>query len=143
MKLTDLEPQFHRYERRREMRRMLKPGIDPLRGNWTDDDIEVRETETLYHVDVDSLAEAQAVMFLCPLCFQKNGGAVGTHSIDVTFSDRGVSDSDGTHTLQGAPVRWKVGGTGYADLTTQPSILLTGSGCGWHGFITNGQITFC
>lgn len=88
---------------------------------------------------VDSLVQAQGIWFLCPLCFTKNNGPVGTHMIDVTFAGRGVPDDHGSHGDGGAPARWQVSGTGFEDLTTTPSILLIG-GCNWHGFITQGMI---
>ena len=115
MKLTDLEPQFMRYE--------------------------TSDHEYLRHVD--SLAEAQSVQFLCPVCFVKNNAPVGTHLIEVSFSDRGVLDHQGSHNREGAPSRWTVSGTGYADLTTLPSILVDPAepACaGWHGYITNGEV---
>jgi hypothetical protein len=90
--------------------------------------------------EVAALAEAQGIMFLCPKCYAKNGGAVGTHGVDVTFAGRGVPDLLGSHGDAGAPSRWAIAGTGHGDLTMSPSILLLG-GCGWHGFITNGEVT--
>jgi hypothetical protein len=38
------------------------------------------------------------------------------------------------------PGRWTVSGTGLADLTLAPSIHLSGPGCGWHGFVTAGEV---
>lgn len=140
MKLTDLEPQFIRYETRREMVRRVKPGVDPMRH--TPDDIMQVEDDVHYKIPVDSLDQAQGVWLLCPKCFQQNGGPVRTHRVEVTFAGRGVADADGTHNNQGQPVRWQVSGTGYHDLTTRPSVLLQGC-CGWHGFITNGDVTSC
>jgi hypothetical protein len=107
MKLAELEPQFTR---------IASPG---------------------HYEDVATLAEAQGVMFLCPKCFAKNGGNVGTHSIMVWFRDRGVPADE----VPG-PGRWIATGTGYEDLTTSPSINLENPdhvGCEWHGFVTNGE----
>lgn len=115
MRLTELEPQFMRYE--------------------TSDHEYLRE--------VDSLAEAQGVQFLCPSCFVRNNGNIGTHYIEVTFADRGVLDNQGSHNREGRPSRWIVSGTGYSDLTTLPSILIDEAkpACdGWHGHITNGEV---
>ena len=64
MKLTKLEPQFIRF---------TSPG---------------------HHSLVGTLNEAQGVKFLCPKCFTKNGGNVGTHSIMVWFRDRGVPEAE-------------------------------------------------
>lgn len=87
--------------------------------------------------DVDTLAEAQGVMLLCPRCFERNGGPVGTHSLLIWFRDRGVPP-DATP----GPGRWAASGSGYDDLTLSPSINLEtpdGHGCQWHGFVTNGE----
>lgn len=104
----------------------------------------VRLTEPAgHHLYVDSLAEAQGVLFLCPLCFQENGGEVGTHSVLCWSASRGVPDD-----VNPKPGRWKLDGTGYDDLTLNAdppksnsrSVLLLG-GCAWHGFVTNGVVT--
>jgi hypothetical protein len=124
MRFTELEPQFMRYETRPQ------PQADA--GKY------------LHHVN--SLDEAQGIHFLCPICFVKNGGNVGTHLIEVTFSGRGVSDDEGSHNREGKPSRWGVSGTGYSDLSTTPSVLIDPAlpACaGWHGYITNGDVTNC
>jgi len=115
MDLADLEPQFMRWA-------LVDGG------------------QVLSHVD--TLAEASGIRFLCPLCFAKNHGAVGTHAIICWSRSRGVPDS-----ADPKPGRWTMEGTGYSDLTLNGdppgrarSILLTG-GCGWHGFITKGKAT--
>jgi hypothetical protein len=77
-------------------------------------------------------------MFLCPACYVRNRGEVGTHSIRVEFVGRGVPDEVCIHNSEGKPVRWSVAGTTIDDLTLRPSILLLG-GCCWHGFVTNGH----
>jgi hypothetical protein len=104
MRLVDLEPQFMKTVDERTMRQ------------------------------VDTLAEAEGILFLCPHCFRQNSGPVGTHSVLVWFEGKGAPPS--WHPLP----RWQVSGTGYNDLTINPSIL--NHGC-WHGFVTNGEITFC
>ena len=101
------------------------------------------ETEWVLHHDGDlgralDIHTAQGVMFLDPVEYQKNGGAVGTSSVLVWFRGRGVPD----HAKPG-PGRWNVTGTGFTDLTLTPSIDLT---CGgkypgrWHGWLTNGEV---
>lgn len=90
---------------------------------------------------VQSIDEAQGIWFLCPVCFTKNGGAKGTHSCEVTFEGRGAKDDEGSHDSAGKPSRWGFSGRTFEDLTTTPSILLVPPGCGWHGFITNGEVT--
>ncbi|MDE2470651.1 MAG: hypothetical protein KGL35_18385 [Bradyrhizobium sp.] len=88
---------------------------------------------------VDSIAEAQGVMFLCPLCYAANNGSRGTHSVICWSRSRGVPDD-----IDPKPGRWVLKGTGLDDLTLDGeagqsrSVLLLG-GCGWHGFVTNGE----
>ncbi len=89
---------------------------------------------------VQNLSEAQGINFLCPMCFAKNGGSLGTHSVSISFADRGVKDEQGSHNKEGRPVRWNIiGGTGLDDLQLSPSILLE-VGCGWHGFIGHSGV---
>lgn len=103
MKLTDLDPQFL-----------------------------MAKTKTRY-AHTDDAAKAQGIMFLCPVCFKKNKGAVGTHSVIVWFDGRGtLKECDGP--------RWSVRGSNYGDLTIAPSIHTIG-GCGWHGHVKKGEVT--
>lgn len=88
---------------------------------------------------VATVAEADHVMFLCPLCFEKNGGPVRTHSVQVTFAGRNVPDAAGTRGKDGKPTRWNVSGTTIDDLVLTPSIQLNG-GCDWHGFVGSSGI---
>jgi hypothetical protein len=93
-----------------------------------------------YRREVSSLAEAHDIVFLCPLCFQKNGGAKGTHSVLVSFAGREIPDGCGSVGKNG-PSRWTiVGGSTLDDLQLTPSILLGGPGCGWHGFIGSSGV---
>jgi len=114
VKLLELEPQFVRY---------------------------VKEADGEYLHHVDSLAQAQGIQFLCPSCFVRNKGPIGTHLIEVALAGRGVSDSQGSHNRRGKPSRWTAVGSGYGDLTLTPSVLTDPAkpACdGWHGYITNG-----
>ncbi len=122
-RVLDLEPEFGIYGER----------------TVTEDPLNPTPYVQRYFQHVDTLAEAQGVWMLCPLCYQNKGGPIGVHYIDVTFADRGVPDHLGAHNLEGKPTRWAVSGTGYADLTTLPSIQLQGGACQWHGYITNGE----
>lgn len=83
-----------------------------------------------------SLAEADGIMFLCPKCFADNTGKVGTHSVICWFVGKVPDD------VSPKPGRWNPSGTGIDDLTFVPpgavSVLLT-AGCGWHGFVKNGD----
>lgn len=93
--------------------------------------------------NVETLTEADHIIFLCPKCFAKNGGSVGTHMVMVTFTGRNVPDDAGSRGKSG-PTRWSASGTGLEDLVLRPSILLDESlpaeqGCHWHGFVgSNG-----
>jgi Family of unknown function (DUF6527) len=130
MKLTQLEPQFIRYETRIEQRTFRNP----------DGSTEERTSPVRYSIHVASVSEAQGIYFLCPKCFAENAGPVGTHGCEVSFADRGVKDEDGSHGNDGKPTRWSVSGDSCENLTLSPSILL-GGGCAWHGHVTNGEIT--
>ncbi len=88
----------------------------------------------------ESLAEAKGIQFLCPRCFEKNGGPVGTHGVVCWFV--GVPGD-----IPPGPGRWTPSGTGIDDLTFVPgtpprmcSVQLTGPGCGAHFHITRGGI---
>lgn len=88
-----------------------------------------------------TLAEADGLMFLCPLCFTKNQGAKGTHRVICWFKGRVPNE------LEPGPGRWTPTGNGIADLSLVPSVQLLGGGsaqllgggCIWHGFVTNGS----
>lgn len=80
-------------------------------------------------------AQADGIRFLCPKCFRENGGPIGTHSIVCWFTGRVPND------IEPGPGRWTPQGGDFSDLTLRPSIHLTGGGCGWHGFVTNGEVT--
>lgn len=123
MKLAQLQPHFIRYETKVED------------CTFADG---MRSVPVHYIVHCD-LAEAQGISLLCPKCFQQNGGDVGTHWIEVTFTNRGASDDQGSHGKDGRPTRWNVSGDCFENLTLIPSIKLE-SGCDWHGFITGGEI---
>jgi hypothetical protein len=115
MRLQELNPQFVKHE----MRDSVK--ID---------------------VHVSDINIATGITFLCPVCFKKNNGSVGTHGITVTFRDRRVPDELGSHNKEGLPSRWAVSGTNYENLTLSPSIDISQDLPGeWHGFITNGEIS--
>lgn len=127
MNLNDLDPQFVKY-----VTQSLEQQFAEGRG---------APAEFLRHVG--NVQEAQGIVFLCPACFTRNGGAVGTHAIEVSFDGKGVKDHQGSHNRQGKPSRWTVSGSTYEDLTLRPSILI--DPCeptcgGWHGFITNGEV---
>lgn len=146
MRLTQLQPELIRFETKREECDMVPL---ELRGAAQYDAWKaagrpfVREmADRVYHVPVEAVAEAQGIMFLCPQCFKANGGPVGTHAVMIAFEGRGVLDHEGSRGTDG-PTRWQVSGDSLENLTTTPSILLSPPGCGWHGYLTNGEATFC
>lgn len=116
MRLAELDPQWLRYK--------------TVRGR------------ALWH-HVKTIELAQGVMFLCPVCFVTNHGPVGTHRVVCWSRSRGVPDE-----ADPKPGRWTLVGSSYEDLTLNGdppgnprSVLLNGPGCGWHGFITNGEVS--
>lgn len=126
MKLRDLEAQF-------------------LKARWcTEQTPQVAWTGPFWaYRKVDTLDMADGIRFLCPACWQKNSGPVGTHVVMVGFINcppKAYSlDFDGNH------VAWHAHGTGYDDLVLTPSINLDDpryievGGCRWHGFVgSNG-----
>ena len=83
---------------------------------------------------VDTLAQAHSVEFLCPGCFVKNNGPVGTHLVRVTLHDRAVPPELGSRNTKGEPSRWTAVGDGLDNLSLHPSV---DCGC-WHGHVQNG-----
>lgn len=83
---------------------------------------------------VNTLEEAQGILFVCPLCAARAGSNAGVHYVLCWFRDKGVPDD----VLPG-PGRWLASGSSYADLTLSPSINLPGEGCGWHGWLQGGD----
>jgi hypothetical protein len=142
MKLTQLDPQFLRAGHRPARGKFLKPGIDPLRGNWTDEDWEERDYEQTFFDYVDSLSEADGISFLNPAEFVANNGKVGTSTVHVYFEGKALF-GDMNRNGDGQYVRWAVSGTGYEDLTISPSIFVNphGNPPGWHGFVKGGEVT--
>lgn len=127
MRLTELEPSFRIYLETTKG----DPSIKPAGGDWGDD-----YPHTEIH-KVDTFALAQGIWFLCPACFKKNNGPVGTHVVEVGFESRGLLPKQSSHSRSGEPSRWRATGTGYDDLTLEPSV---DCGC-WHGFVRNGEVT--
>lgn len=88
------------------------------------------------HMHVATLAEAHGVEFLCPLCFTKNKGSIGTHWVGCWFVGKVP------FWIEPGPGRWNPSGTGLADLTFVPpgatSVKLM-QGCRWHGHIEKGM----
>lgn len=138
--VPDLEARFLRHEVRVETRSFIKAEAiaEKPNGPYTDDDVEERTGPAECIPEVDTLAEADGVWFLCPKCFVENSGPVGTHAVLCWFVGK-VSDD-----VDPKPGRWTPTGNGLSDLTFVPSagrshsVLLIG-GCLWHGFVVNGS----
>ena len=75
----------------------------------------LKRTDTGMRTDV-SMAEADGMWFLCPVCFEKNKGPVGTEHIICWFYGK-VPDN-----ITPWPGRWKPAGTGFADMTFVPPV---------------------
>ena len=139
---ADLQARLVRREVRIETRRVVRSEVLAAKptGPYDEADLEPRTGPTEHIVDVDKLEEADGVWFLCPKCFAGNGGRIGTHAVLCWFVGRVPDDVDPK------PGRWTPKGTGLSDLTFVPSagrsqsVLLTG-GCGWHGFVIDGDAT--
>lgn len=96
------------------------------------------DVDTKLISSVEGIGEADGVMLLCPKCFDKNGGEVGTHR--VICWKPSVPQS-----VYPVPGRWNLVGTSLEDLTLKAgssSVALTG-GCKAHFFITDGKIKQC
>ena len=90
------------------------------------------------HRYVDTLAEADGVMFLCPKCFQANKGPVGTHSV-ICWSPRVPLD------VPPKPGRWNLTGTSLEDLSlvAGSSSVQVGGPCRAHFWIRGGLVVNC
>jgi hypothetical protein len=93
-------------------------------------------TEHEYWINVASIAEADGLMFLCPVCFVTNKGPVGTHGV-LCWRPRVPQN------VAPKPGRWEFEGTSLDDISlvaASSSIFLTGEGCGAHFYIRSGEI---
>ena len=81
------------------------------------------------------MAIADGVLFLCPTCFKKNNGPVGTESVLCWFANKPHVPAD----AKPGPGRWSATGSSFDDLTLSPSVNVDKEH--WHGFITNGEVT--
>lgn len=125
MKLRSLEPHF--------IRREIRPCGVGVGGC----SVLSPHTEHEWHVDT-TFAEADGVMFLCPKCFETNGGPVGTHGV-ICWRPRVPAGIDPS------PGRWEFEGSSIDDLSLRAgssSVQLHG-GCNAHFYVANGEIVFC
>lgn len=142
MYLRQLGAQFLKREIREQTWTRIKPAVFAVKqaGPYADDEVEEITGPREILINVATLAEADGVGFLCPKCFAANNGPVGTHGVICWFEDKVPDDA-----FPG-PGRWNPVGTSLDDLTFVPgkrshSVLLTGEGCAWHGFVVNGDAT--
>ena len=88
---------------------------------------------------VETAAEADGVMFTCPKCASPEKDTSDSkrsgHVVLCWFKGH-VPDS-----ASPGPGRWTFSGNTMEDLTLNPSVFLNGVGCGWHGFVKNGDAT--
>lgn len=98
--------------------------------------LKIKDERTFQHVD--TVAEADGMAYLCPVCFRNNGNSSkGTHSV-ISWQPHVPAN------MEPGPGRWNFVGTGFNDLSFvngSSSIALTG-GCNAHFFITQGKIIF-
>ena len=93
---------------------------------------------------VETMTEAQGIIFLCPKCFAANGGRVGTHAVICWSRSRGAPED-----FSPLPGRWALAGTGIDDLSLnvdsgceKDSVQLIG-GCNAHYLVKNGDVKLC
>lgn len=98
--------------------------LEPEWTKWIDDTHSRR---------VPTMAEADGLWFLCPKCVQ----AQQDKRVHMVL----CWQPQVPQTTTPGPGRWTMTGTGFHDLTLSPSVNLSGPGCGWHGFIKNGEAT--
>jgi hypothetical protein len=108
------------------------------------------KTTKLGHWGTHDLQQADGLFLWCPCGYAdpryhvEGGGR--PHGLIISFSNpRGVpmAPADaGSRSRTGGPSRWTiVSGTGYSDLTLDPSVDAgpEGKSC-WHGFIVKGEV---
>ena len=142
MRLSELNPEFLRFDVRTETWSEIVGDHRTWRQRGCPT-VEVTGPRC-FSKFVNSLEEAQGIMFACPLCHNKRtrDGYEGSHSVMVAFANKGIIEEHccAMRNKEGRLVLWNVGGSGFDDLTITPSILIQG-GCGWHGFVTNGEVS--
>jgi hypothetical protein len=78
-------------------------------------------------------ARGFGVIFDCPPC----QGTSHEHTIFMPFSNPIVGHPQGYRTT------WSRSGTTFGDLTLTPSVRSLRENCGFHAFITQGEVVFC
>lgn len=90
---------------------------------------------TYYVNEGTTIENADGICFLCPVCFEKNKGPIGTHAI-ICWRPRVPAE------MSPSPGRWEFQGTSIDDLTlvAGSSSIKLESGCQAHFFVTKGEI---
>lgn len=126
MKLNELEPQF------------LKVVV---RKATMEDSIVDDGKEHIFFEFVESFALAHGIRFNNPKYkIQHPENPPSWSPVYIFFAGR-VDEVQGIcRDTEGNEVRWRASGTGFDDLTLDPSIWVD-KPKGWHGFVKNGEIT--
>lgn len=86
---------------------------------------------------VELVADAHGLLFTCPKCAiylaSDPDGTKSGHAVLCWFVGKVPDDVDPK------PGRWTPTGTTIDDITLTPSVHLSGPGCGWHGWVLNGE----
>jgi len=80
---------------------------------------------------VETGRTGQGIVFLCPLC--------KTHFLGTFFQNPIDGKSPYVRAGETTSSWWTRSGDTFATLSITPSIRVVGA-CGWHGFVTNGDI---
>jgi len=81
---------------------------------------------------VDTIQEADGLMFSCPACHNKRNAA------GIRMDHKVAVWIPGTDPGTAGKARWHMTGSSYLDVTLTPSVRILGH-CQWHGYITNGE----
>lgn len=118
MKLVDLEAEF--------LRREIRPCTQGPNCSRVSP-----HTQHEYLTPVESIDEADGVMFLCPKCFAANGECVGMHSV-ICWRPRVPPDvdpkpgrygADGLHMITGRTVRTATNGSRHVVVARRGEIV--------------------
>ena len=126
MRFAELEPRYLRIEEK----------IEPWTRRKEDGANEQVVGPRRYYCPVTTIAEADGVKFLCPKCFQANGGVEGSHIV-ICWRPKVAKD------VTPGPGRCELVGTSFEDmsLVSSPtsSVQLYG-GCNAHFTVSQGNI---
>lgn len=137
MKLTELLPKFIKYNTHQKYVLVSNASVE---NNFQSTERSEKLVNKEYIIYIASLEGAQGLSFLCPVCFEKNKGSVGTHRVEISFAGKGAKDNQGSQDVDGKPLRWSVSGTDINDLTIISSIP---SSCGLSSQIVKGEVMCC